>query len=244
MSHVISAQDLAFYEHPEQYWVLPGLLPKPGLLVILGSPRAGKSYLALQTAMAIAQGQQLFPNHPKSKPHSVLYFYQDKTGPFVFQERLRSLHQQKVSLSGPLFFPHPKDHHGAINILEPDCYRYFADMIKAADPDVVVFDVLREFHNMDENDSTQMKIVGDAITTMCHGRAIIIVHHTKKLDYQKSQGITVKNIDASRGSNYIPGKADFTWLIDSGTLNVEGNYAPAETHTIVQSPTGLWRFTS
>ena len=240
MPRIISASDFAEYKAPDQYWVLPGFLPKPGLLIILGAPRAGKSYLAIQTSLAIAQGTRLFPGTEHHKPHSVLYFYFDKTGSLVFHERLKHLADNGVSLNCPLFTLHPEDKIPTANIADPDCYNFFNKAIAEANPDVVVFDVLREFHNADENDSTEMKIIGDYLSNLCHGRTIILVHHTKKLDYANSQGLEIKNIDAARGSNYIVGKADTTWLLNDGYLNIESNFAPNVRYKMFQQKTGLW----
>jgi len=221
LARVLNAQEFSSLSLPEHEWIIPGFLPKPGLLMILGEPRAGKSYLALQLALCLAQGRQLLPQVgvPHVKPKKVLYFYFDKTGVLVFQDRLKSLNESGVNLSGPLYVIHPLDKMATVNINQLDSYRYFHDIITQVSPDVVVFDVLREFHNSDENESTSMKIVGDSIASLCEGLAIVLVHHTKKLEYPGRTG-PVRNVEAARGSNYIVGKADSTWLIHSGYLQI------------------------
>lgn len=243
LTRIISANEFATLKLPDHEWLIPGYLPKPGLLIILGEPRAGKSYLALQLSLCLAQGRQLLPSSSVShtKPKKVLYFYFDKTGVFVFQDRLKLLKESGINLSGPLYVIHPLDKIPAVNLLDNTCYSYFKEIIVNVDPDVVVFDVLKEFHNSDENESTAMKIVGDTITSLCDGLSIILVHHTKKLDYPGRTG-PVRNVEAARGSNYIVGKADSTWLIHNNQLKVESNFAPETQFKLMRQANGLWVF--
>ncbi len=226
---------------PEYEWLIPGYLPKPGMIMILGEPRAGKSFLALQLALSLAQGLQFLPGPRVAhvKPKKVLYFYFDKTGVFVFQDRLKLLQASGVNITGPLYVIDPRDKLPVINLLDPTCYRYFDELITEVNPDCVVFDVLREFHNGDENESTSMKIVGDIITSLCEDRSVILVHHTKKLDYP-GRTSPVRNIEAARGSNYIVGKADSTWLIHEGYLKVESNFAPEVRFKLMRQSNGFW----
>lgn len=241
MPRVLSVSDFASTVMPDHEWLIPGYFPKPGVLMILGEPRAGKSFLALQLAFALAQGSQLLPVAKVAhiKPKKVLYFYFDKTGVFVFQDRLKLLQASGVNLTGPLYVIDPRDKAPVINLLNKETYSYFNEVITNVEPDVVVFDVLREFHNADENESTEMKIVGDIIANLCCGLGIILVHHTKKLDYPGRTG-PVRNIEASRGSNYIVGKADSTWLLHGGYLNIESNFAPEIRFKLLRQSNGFW----
>jgi RecA-family ATPase len=241
VTRIINVHELSTLKLPDHEWLIPGYLPKPGLLMILGEPRAGKSFLALQLALCLAQGTQFLPmgHVTHVKPKKVLYFYFDKTGILVFQDRLKALQDSGVNLTGPLYVIHPLDKIATANILVNDCYNYFSSIIKETNPDAVVFDVLREFHSSDENESTEMKIVGDSIASICQGLSIILVHHTKKLDYPGRTG-PVRNVEAARGSNYIVGKADSTWLLHNGYLTVESNFAPETRFRLLRQNNGLW----
>lgn len=237
MTRILSLEDYAHLAINDCEWIIPGYLPKPGMLMILGEPRAGKSFLGLQLALAIAHGTPLIPGTVTHQKR-VLYLYFDKTGPFAFQERLQGFEKHGVDLKGPLFMIHPSDTIGSVNLLDLTHYGFFADCIEQTQPDVIVFDVLREFHNADENESTAMKRVGDAITSLTHGRSVIMIHHTKKLDPEKG---VPRNVDACRGSNYIAGKADATWLIHQGYLYTESNFSPAVRHKLSgRLPDGRW----
>lgn len=237
MARIVPLEDYASMKLDECEWIIPGYLPKPGVLMILGEPRAGKSFLALQLALAIAQGKPLLPG-TITKKNRVLYFYFDKTGPFAFQDRLKELTKSQVDLSGPVFVIHPGDKLPTANLLEPSHFNFFKQCIAQAQPDVVVFDVLREFHNADENESTQMKLVGDQLSLLCQGLAVVLVHHTKKL--QGDHSGPPRNVDASRGSNYIAGKADGTWLLYDNQLFVESNFATSKRFKLSRYADGRW----
>ena len=244
MTRTLSLEDFKDLKTADHEWIIPGYFPKPGMLMILGEPRAGKSYLALQLALAIAQGQPLLPN-TTTKQQRVLYFYFDKTGVFAFQDRLKTLSEAGVDLSGPLFVIHPDDKIPTANLLDPAHYAYFQQVINDVKPDVVVFDVLREFHNADENESTEMKIVGDHLSLMCQGLGVIMVHHTRKIDHS-AQAAMPRNVDVARGSNYIAGKADATWLIHHDLMNkthhlyTEANFAGDKKYLLKRYPDGRW----
>jgi RecA-family ATPase len=243
MTRLVSLSDLSTLEVAHHDWIIPGYFPQPGVLMILGEPRAGKSFLALQLALSIAQGTPFLPGTTTAKKR-VLYFYFDKTGVFAFQDRLKSLAANGVDLTGPIFLIHPDDKLPAANVMDMAHYNYFKSIIHDAQPDVVFFDVLREFHSSDENESTEMKLVGDQLATLCQGLAMVIVHHTRKPDALKT-GIP-RNVEVARGSNYIAGKADATWLIHHDHigqkyyLQTEANFAGDKRYQLTRYPDGRW----
>jgi RecA-family ATPase len=66
MTRLLNIPEYLQLERDELGWIVPGLLAKPSTTLILGGPKAGKSYLALALALAIAHGQQVFgrPSQP------------------------------------------------------------------------------------------------------------------------------------------------------------------------------------
>jgi hypothetical protein len=48
MVRSVSFSDYAAIERPSLDWLIPGVLPRPGLVLLLGEPFAGKSYLAVR----------------------------------------------------------------------------------------------------------------------------------------------------------------------------------------------------
>ncbi|GAB3630267.1 hypothetical protein GCM10027419_51240 [Pandoraea terrae] len=53
LASIISAAELATREFPEQRWIVPGIIPE-GLSLLAGKSKCGKSWLALQTAVDVA----------------------------------------------------------------------------------------------------------------------------------------------------------------------------------------------
>jgi len=234
MVRSVSFSDYAALDRPALNWLIPGVLPKPSMILLLGEPFAGKSFLALQLGLSLAQGRLFMNRHCVQS--RVLYLQFDPSE-MVWRDRILSIQKAGVSLDGPLFMTHPDDSPRSMNILTQESQQFLAGSLEAASPDVVIIDVLRELHSADEQDSTQMKAVGDAIMQLFHGRTLIILHHTRKFDSDKP----IEVINSSRGSSYLTGKADATWLIHKEKLHTVSRFSAPMTHNMERLACGLWR---
>lgn len=230
----VTVTDYTTLERPSLNWLIPGYLPKPGMLLLLGEPFAGKSYLAFQLALTLAQGKLFL--HKRCHPSRVLYLQFDPSE-LVWRDRIISIQKAGVDMTGPIYMVHPDDNQRNMHILALEHQRFLRDCLEASKPDVVIIDVLREIHSCDEQDSTQMKQVGDALMQVFHGYTLILIHHTRKQDNEKP----IEVINSSRGSSYITGKADATWLIHQSRLHIVSRFGPYETHNMERLPCGLWR---
>ena len=235
MVRSLSFSEYATLERPTLNWLVPGILPKPGMVLLLGEPFAGKSFLALQLGLSLAQGGMFM--HKRCAQSRVLYLQFDPSE-MVWRDRILSIQQAGIKLDGPLFMTHPDDSPRSMNILSSESQQFLAGSLMAARPDVVILDVLREIHSSDEQDSTQMKAVGDAIMQIFHGKTLVILHHTRKFDSDKP----IEVINSSRGSSYLTGKADATWLIHQGKLHTVSRFDSPRTHQMKRLPCGLWDF--
>lgn len=234
MVRTVLLSDYVTLERPTLNWLIPDVLPKPGMVLLLGEPFAGKSFLAFQLGLMLAQGGLFL--HKKCHQSRVLYLQFDPSE-LIWRDRILDLQQAGINLSGPLFMVHPDDNPKSMHILSSENQRFLQGTLTAAQPDVVIVDVLREIHSCDEQDSTQMKQVGDALMQLFHGYALVILHHTRKFDSEKP----IEVINSSRGSSYMTGKADATWLIHQGKLHMVSRFASPSTHTMERLPCGLWR---
>ena len=233
MVRSVSFSDYAALDRPELSWLIPDVIPKPSMIILLGEPFAGKSFLALQLGLSLAQGGLFM--HKRCVPSRVLYLQFDPSE-MVWRDRILSIQKAGVSLDGPLFMTHPDDRPRSMNILSAASQQFLAGSLEASRPDVVIIDVLRELHSCDEQDSTQMKQVGDAIMQIFHGKTLIILHHTRKLDAEKPIDV----INSSRGSSYLTGKADATWMIHQGKLHTVSRFSQPMTRTMTRLACGLW----
>jgi RecA-family ATPase len=236
MSRVLSAAEYCVVERPQLSWLIPSYVPLPGLVLLLGEPKAGKSFLALQIALAVASGTRFLQQ--AISPASVLYLQFD-TSELVWRLRLKDLQaSMTIPLPPRLFFLHPDDQPSRCNILTLESQQILKSAIVACDPKLIIVDVLRECHNADEQDSTQMKIVGDVLMTLSHGRTLLLIHHARKM--YENQG-PPRVVDIARGSSYISGKADALWLLHRGELKIVSRFHPDETHHVERLPSGLWQ---
>ncbi len=85
----ISAADLYEMEVVPPTWIIPGLLPA-GLTILAGKPKAGKSWLALDLAIAAASGGALFDAMDCEHPCDVLYLALEDTD-YRLKDRMKRL---------------------------------------------------------------------------------------------------------------------------------------------------------
>jgi RecA-family ATPase len=234
MVRAVSLADYVALERPLLNWLIPGILPKPGMVLLLGEPFAGKSFLAFQLGLSLAQGG-LF-QHRQCRPSRVLYLQFDPSE-LIWRDRILSIQRAGIKMEGPMFMVHPDDNPRSMNILTLEHQHFLQGCLKASLPDVVIIDVLREIHSCDEQDSTQMKQVGDAIMEIFYGYTLVILHHTRKIDSEKP----IEVINSSRGSSYMTGKADATWMIHKNNLYTVSRFGSPTVHQMDRLPCGLWR---
>lgn len=234
MVRTVPLADYVTLERPSLNWLIPDILPKPGMVLLLGEPFAGKSFLAFQLGLSLAQGGMFM--HKKCQQSRVLYLQFDPSE-LVWRDRILSIQKAGVKMDGPMYLTHPIDNPRSMNILTLESQHFLQESLVASNPDVVIIDVLREIHSCDEQDSTQMKQVGDAIMQIFHGYTLVILHHTRKFDSDKP----IEVINSSRGSSYMTGKADATWLIHQSKLYTVSRFSSPHVHTMERLPCGLWR---
>jgi RecA-family ATPase len=205
--------------------------------LIAGPPKIGKSYLALQLALAVAQGR---PWMGRATTQGRVLYLQLDTPHELWRERLRELAEAGEDLSGPLYFVHPADQPLVTSVLQPEGRAWLESAVREADPDLVIVDVLRELHTADEDSSTSMKTVGDALRAVFSGRSLLLLHHARK---PTLEGGADDPVISSRGSSYLPGRMDAVWLLQRQQIRVVSRFDPDTTYRAERDPdTGLWRF--
>src|SRR3990167_4272978 len=217
---VVTLDQYANMDRPDITWLVRGLLPMPGFALLLGQPKSGKSFLALQLALAVAKGRE-FMGHQATRGR-VLYLQFD-TSEMVWRDRLQGLKEEGHDISGAVFMIDPKYQPTWANILQTDTQLAIQQAIAKCDPSLIVIDVLREIHSSDENDSTAMKIVCDTLRQLTHGRAVLLLHHTHKLGAVDE----TDPISCLRGASYVAGMAETIWLVHKNLLYL----IPRFTHT-------------
>lgn len=197
-------------------FVFPGLTA--GGLGMLAAPGGtGKSYMLLALASSIAMGKPLLEDWPACEPTKVLVFFAEDP-PDIVHNRLRHL-LQSPWVGEPKYQQLLKENLVVRSLVGEDCivahqpkfekkwYRtQFSTAVEeeatACQARLIMFDPLRQFHTMDENDSGEMT---DLLKLM-HGiafrskAAILFAHHTNKNSSFQGAGDAQQ---AARGSSAI-----------------------------------------
>jgi len=202
----------------------------------MGPPKQGKSFLALQVALAVAQGRDFLGQ--KSVPGTVWYLQLD-TSEAIWRARIQRLDEGGEDMTGPVLLAHPADIPRPYNISTMAFQAFVRDALKECDPVLVIVDVLRKVHSADENDSTEMKRVFDILGELFEGRSLFLVHHTKKIK-EDTENPDPNNV--SRGSSFITGDADALWLLFNRKLKIVSRFDEDLMYRAERLPSGLWRF--
>ena len=194
-------------------------IPKPGRVLLVGPPKSGKSFLALQMALAMAQGT---PFMGRTSVKSRVLYLQFDTPAEMWCERLQDLQDAGVDLSGDIQFNEPASFARGMDVRQDADRREIRGIIDEVNPDCVIFDTLRKIHRGKESDSGDMSRVFDLLSSLTAKRASIIVHHTHKIN-ERRDGRPAPS-DAARGSTSQAADADMTILMLNNILTTESRF--------------------
>ena len=198
---LLSADMLLETEFPEPVWAVPGLLPV-GLSILAGAPKVGKSWLALQLALAVASGGYFFGQ--RIEKGAILYL--------ALEDPPRRLKDRMLAQNWPKglqadFMPLGQFEYQIGNItngggeklaheIEDKCYR------------LVVIDTLSRSIPGDQQEVESMTRALTPIQEMSHQTnctVILIDHH------RKGKGFSPDVIADILGSTAKGGMADTAW---------------------------------
>ena len=184
-------------------WLVKDLILKGDQVMIAAAPKAGKTLLASQLAIAVAGGDD-FLGWEVDHPAKVLYFNLE-VNESMFADRMS---KQLVGL--PVV---PPDDHllvesdvRSINILDPKQRAEIAKTIHDSQAELVFFDVLARCHAAAENSNSEMKEVLKELRLVCGNAASVVIHHSRK----PPQGQEEANLGAYalRGASAVHGEVD------------------------------------
>ena len=206
----------AFYaEAPvEHEWLVDELVPAGMLAFIAGPPKAGKTWLGLALALAVASGRPLFDTYAVPEARTVLYVALEgsRTG---LRARLAALvrglglepDDDELARLLVHYKPTPFD------LVEPTARAAFERDVDELDPALIVVDVLRAAARFRENDAAEFAAVRDALVPMhATGRTVALLHHFGKLSEAQKERSPGERM-AGTGAMY--GALDVGFLITS-----------------------------
>lgn len=186
----ITTDELLEMERPE--WLIDGIFPQ-GLNVMFGSPKSGKSYLALTMAWSIATGMPWFSRNRLQEPRQVLYL----AGEGVGDLRLRAeslLEHSDIHPGGrlawwPISLQLARETDAAKLRLE----------VEKLDAQVIFVDTWARYAGVrDENDAAQTQSALAALEALTRdGRSVILIHHSSKAGEMRGSSALAGAVESS-----------------------------------------------
>jgi RecA-family ATPase len=179
---------------PDPEWLIEDFLPKASFAVLFGPPSVGKSFLALDLALAIAAGRDWFGRTVKGGP--VLYIAAEGFGGLKLRISALLIHSEYDVKTECAFLNRP------INFLKPDEVQSLIKVIQEArlEPALIIIDTFaRCFVGGEENSATHLGLFIENVGTVLRetGAAVLVLHHTGKNEQR-----------GARGSSALIGAAD------------------------------------
>jgi hypothetical protein len=206
----VTANRLQNYKFPPLEFFVEGLIAE-GLTLLVGSPKVGKSWLALDMALAIASGRPALGQIPVSQCDVLFLALED--GPRRIQDRIRTLIGSDQ--------PWPASLHVAVERPEGDVRIALDDHVEAwPRTRVVIVDTLAKTRPParpgDAMYDGDYRFAGQLQRwAVDHRMALVALHHDRKM-------AAVDFVDAVSGSHGITGAADTIAVLTRARGDEEG----------------------
>jgi len=207
------------------------------VVILYGAPKAGKSFLALQLALALHTGTPWLTWTPRRTARVAYLQFDTPRG--LWCERLLALRREHPAIDDLYFADRESLEGWPLDILRNPCI--LEDALAPLQPDVVVLDTLRECHSGDENDAAAMRRVLGTLQATTPAALVILCHSRKP-----AVGSDIDVLHDLRGSSHLAARADTILRLmssdeDNGTLHFVGRALEGGSQDLVREATGLWR---
>jgi hypothetical protein len=158
-------------------WLLADLFLVGAAGVLGGAPKTGKSFFALELAVAVASATPAAGRFPVPTPGPVLLCAAEDP-PAVVVQRLAALAAARDRALAALPVAVIVDP----EVRLPDGLDRLAATVAAVAPRLLILDPLIRLHRADENSAAEMAVILDGLRTLARATAcaILLVHHTRK----------------------------------------------------------------
>ncbi len=160
-------------------WLIEELWAEQAVGLIGGEPKCGKSFLALELAVAVAGGVAALRRFPARERGPVLLFA-GEDAPHVLRERLAGI----AAARGVAF--EALDLHviavPSLRLDQPDPAQRLAATVHALRPRLLVLDPFVRLHRIDENAAAEVAPLLDTLRALQRRdqTAVVLVHHARK----------------------------------------------------------------
>lgn len=234
MSTILQGRDYLALPRAAETFLVEPLLPQGGALSIYGDPKVGKSYAAIQLALAIQDGTP-FLGFPVRHRGPVVYIQLD-TPRSLWGERLDQLRATGLDVDSLLLADRETLGTWPFDILNPDHAQMLKTSLAPIEPVAVIIDTLREAHSADENDATPMRNVMAELVAATQPAALITVSHSRKASYEQGADL----INDQRGSNYVVSRMDAIIRFSKKSMVFTGRAIEEGSIKLVRQDTGMW----
>lgn len=194
-------------------WIVEPILPSGGLVNFYGKAKSFKTVSAVGLAQAISVGAPEWNGFKLHRGGPVAYLQVD-TPRGENQSRFRRLEEHGYDLKN-LYIADMNTVPYPYNILLPQHQAWLRLQLAQIKPVLVVIDTIREAHDADENDSTDMKRVMNTLVSVARPAAILLISHSRKDNVMRPND-EGELMDEGRGSSYISGRMDTIVRFTSG----------------------------
>lgn len=218
-----------------QTWLIQSLIPSGGAVCLYGDPKVGKSYAALQLALAIEEGGEWL-GFPVVRTGRVVYIQLD-TPRSLWAERIEALRAGGV----PSITKIAQCDRGTLDswpfdILDPSHHARLKEALAEVKPIAVIVDTIRESHSADENDSTAMRNVIGELVDATQPAALIVISHARKPNPEVHRDLLADQ----RGSNYVVGRMDTIIRFTHRTAFLTGRAIEEGSVKLERLDNGFW----
>jgi hypothetical protein len=221
----VAFDDLMRSESPPLPWLVRGVVTEGAVFTIAGEPKAAKTWLALEMAVAVASGDTFVGEFQTGAPRAAFLFLTED-GVDSVKSRLRGTvrgHRLDMGAGLPV---HVKTR-GALDIGSIDALAWFVASVRRSGvaPGLVVIDPLRNvLGTLKENDNDDMAKVNAALRAVRDvlGCAVGYVHHTAKAS-ESSAGRRAGQ--RMRGGGALHGGYDAGIHLSAPTMTTDGAVA-------------------
>ena len=199
------AELLSDHPQPEPCLIEPGLLPSQGILFLGGEPKAGKSLLVANLALALAVGGDHAGFQVPSPKRVLICQFELPTPQFAL--RLATMRKAVGDRADSNLFV---DTRVSGHMLSSTAgLNHFLQSARSVQADVIVIDPLYSTHDQDENDTRAMAALCQALVRLrdASKAALIVVHHIRKSAGRHELG------SAFRGSSALHAVGDSYLLL-------------------------------
>jgi len=166
-------------EREQPKWLIEGLWAEAAVGCIGGTPKSGKTWLALEMALAVASGRPCLGRYPVPQKGTVL-LYAAEDRPQALRVRAEELAKARgVPLDrlpvGLITEP-------ALRLDVPGHQLRLAATVEKLKPRLLILDPLVRLHRSDENSSADISELLGYLRALqrAHDVAVVLVHHVRK----------------------------------------------------------------